>query len=190
MTARRLHLTESQRNSLLVGFKYIDRLLTEAVAAMDPQDSGAVFTPVVPDVTPHQRKAVAEETERLRRLVRKALDICAIAVPQPEIDAVWNLHTALTTIEITLEEMGPRGLRGYGEVGPETEAGIETMLAEIRAAVGEFKGRLLSPQGGRSPVSKVIGLGGGHRTAPVPAEHLPRGSRRGGSVSGPGGGAP
>jgi len=66
-------------------------------------------------------------------------------VPPPEIDAVWNLHTALTTIEITLEEMGPRGLRGYGEVGPDTEAGIATLLAEIRAAVGEFRRRYKRP---------------------------------------------
>ncbi len=184
MTARRLHLTESQRNSLLVGFKYIDRLLTEAVAAMDPQDSGAVFTPVAPDVTPHQRKTVAEETERLRRLVRTALDTCAIAVPPPEIDAVWNLHTALTTIEITLEEMGPRGLRGYGEVGPDTEAGIATLLAEIRVAVGEFRGRLQAPRR-QSAARKAPRLGQERCDTPSPVVQLPFESRRSGVPDGP-----
>ena len=182
MTARRPHLSESQRNSLLVGFKYIDRLLTEAVAAMDPQDSGAVFTPVVSDVTPHQRKAVAEETERLRRLVRTALDTCAIAVPPPEIDAVWNLHTALTTIEITLEEMGPRGLRGYGEVGPETEAGIATLLEEIRAAVSEFKRRLQPPPDDRSTVRKARESAHGRQ---VSTERSRDDSRRSGAANGP-----
>ena len=187
MTARGLYLTESQRNSLLVGFKYIDRLLAEAVAAMEPQDNGAVFTSIVPDATPQQRKAIAEETERLRRLMRLALDTCAIAVPPPEIDSVWNLHTALTTIEITLEEMGPRGLRGYGEVNPETEVGIEILLAQIRTAVGEFKGSLLSPRGGSSPVSKAHGLRSGRRAATAPAEQSLRASRRGDVVSGPAG---
>jgi GTP-binding protein EngB required for normal cell division len=145
----RLTLNDNHRNALLSGFKYIDRLLAEGLAAANPgSDDGAVFSPLVPDATPVQRRVIGDQVAHLRRAIRTALDTCAIPAPPPTVSAIWSLRTHLMAVEIALEDLGPRRLRGYGTLDDATAAGIAALLAQIRTTLAELDGYLAVGLGG------------------------------------------
>jgi GTP-binding protein EngB required for normal cell division len=148
MTASPLQLNDFQRRSLQAGFKYIDRLLGEALVGMSPANEDAIFASTLPDATPVQRKVIADQAARLRRAIRSALDSCAIPVQPPEISAVWNLRSTLISIDIALDEMGPEHLRGYGALDADTGAGVNAALVQIRTVLTELRAYLVSGLGG------------------------------------------
>ncbi len=145
----KLQLTDNHRNTLLAGFKYIDHLLADSLAGLTATgDDGAVFSPLVPDATPVQRKVITDLAARLRRALRAALEACAVPVPPPTVGALWSLRTHLIAIEIALEDSGPDHLRGYGRIDDATAAGVAALIAQIRAALVELQIYLESGSGG------------------------------------------
>jgi GTP-binding protein EngB required for normal cell division len=144
-----LKLNANHRNTLLAGFKYIDRLLTDGLAAIaSGADTGAVFSPVITDATPTQRKIIADQIARLRRALRAALTACEIPVRPPTVSAIWSLRTTLTAVSIALEELGPKHLRGYGAIDVATAAGIAVLQAQLRVSLDELESYLAAGLGG------------------------------------------
>lgn len=144
-----LTLNDNHRNTLLSGFKYIDRLLEEGLAGLAADhDSSAVFAPVSPDATPAQRKVITDQVARLRRAIRAALDAFAIPIRPPTVSALWSLRTHLDFVEVALEDLAPRHLRGYGEIDDPTKAGVEVALAQIRTVLTELDHYLAGGLGG------------------------------------------
>jgi GTP-binding protein EngB required for normal cell division len=148
MTASPLQLNDFQRRSLQAGFKYIDRLLGEALVGMSPANEDAIFASTLPDATPVQRKVIADQAARLRRAIRSALDSCAIPVPPPAVGGLWNLRCTLISMDIALEDMGRDHLRGYGEVDDTTADGVAALQAQIRTILNELQAYLESGLGG------------------------------------------
>ncbi|MEO6995823.1 MAG: dynamin family protein [Lacunisphaera sp.] len=143
-----LKLNANHRNTLLAGFKYIDRLLAEAVTGLMAADNGAIFSPAVADATPVQRKVVGDLADRLRRALRAALDECGIPVRPPTLSALWNLRTVLISIDIAVEELGADHLRGYGAIDNETAGGVAALQAQVRTRLVELQAYLESGFGG------------------------------------------
>lgn len=148
MNPQPIQLNDFQRNALQAGFRYIDRLLGEALAGFAPANDDAVFAPTFPDATPVQRKVIGDQTARLRRTIRAALDACAVPVTPPEVGALWNLRCTITSIQIALDEMGPAHLRGYGGIDAPTADAVEAALAQIRSVLVELNAYLVSGLGG------------------------------------------
>lgn len=141
-------LNEFQRNSLRAGFRYLDRLLAQALDGLSPANEGAIFAPTMPDATPTQRKVIGDQAARLRRALRSALAACGVSVPPPDVGALWNLRCALTSMQISLEEMSPGHLRGYGAMDAATGAGVDAALARIRDVLNELQAYLAADLGG------------------------------------------
>ena len=148
MSEPSLQLNDFHRNTLLAGFKYMDRLLSDGFAGLEAGGDGAIFAPTAPDSSPVQRKVIADQAARLRRAMRSALEAFTIPVPSPDVGALWNLRSMLISVEITLEEMGPDHLRGYGAVDGATAAGVTSALAQIRVVLAELQTYLGSGLGG------------------------------------------
>jgi len=145
----RLTLNDNHRNTLLAGFKYIDRMLADGLAAVTPGgDDGAVFSSVASDATPVQRKVIGDQVAHLRRAIRSALEACAIPAPPPTVSAIWSLRAHVMAVEIALEELGPRHLRGYGALDDATAAGVAALLAQIRTTLAELDDTLAAGLGG------------------------------------------
>jgi GTP-binding protein EngB required for normal cell division len=148
MPNSRIRLNDNHRNTLLAGFKYIDRLLAEAVGGLTAVENGAIFSPVAPDATAVQRKIISDQASSLRRVFRAALDACDIPVRPPTIGGLRNLRSALIFIDIAIEELGPKHLNGYGNIDAETAAQIEALQAQMRTRLGELRRYVDSGLGG------------------------------------------
>jgi hypothetical protein len=140
-------LNENHQRALLAVCKYMDFLLAEALAGLGPGDDESIFSPTVSDATPVQRKVIADHAARLRGALRTALDSCAIPVRPPTVGALWNIRCTLISMDIALEDMSPRHLRGYGAIDETTAAGIAALQAQIRARLNELKALLESGPG-------------------------------------------
>jgi GTP-binding protein EngB required for normal cell division len=143
------NLNDNHRNALLSGFKYIDRLLGDGLAGIaSVADEDAVFSPLVPDATPLQRKVVVSQIARIRRSIRSALSACEIRIRAPTISAVWSLRSLLTAASVSLEELGPKYLKGYGPLDDESAGRILALQAQIRTSLDELGHYLAAGLGG------------------------------------------
>ena len=147
MSKPTLNLNDNHRNTLLAGFRYIDRLLAEAVAGLTPAEDGAIFTLLIPDATPVQRKIISDQVARVRRAIRAALEACSVSIRPPPIGALWSLQSSLISIDIALEELGPAHLRGYGSIDDATAEGIRTLQAQIRTVLADLQNYVASGSG-------------------------------------------
>jgi GTP-binding protein EngB required for normal cell division len=143
-----IRLNENHRRALLAGFRHIDRLLTDGSVGLGPSDDTAIFGLVSPDATPVQKKVIADQIKRVRQAVRKALDACDLAIPPPTVAALWSLQTYLMSVDITLEEMGPKHLVGYGPLDQATADAVRAFQAQIRATVADVQKFVASGSGG------------------------------------------
>jgi GTP-binding protein EngB required for normal cell division len=143
-----IRLNENHRRALLAGFRHIDQLLTEGTSGLGPSDDTAIFGLVSPDATPVQKKVVADQIKRVRQTVRRALDACDLAIPPPTVAALWSLQTYLMSVDITLEEMGPKHLVGYGPLDQATAEAVRAFQAQIRAALADVQKFVASGSGG------------------------------------------
>jgi GTP-binding protein EngB required for normal cell division len=149
MSDSSLTLNDNHRNALHSGFKYIDKLVSEGFEGVIANgESGAVFDPLVADATPVQQKVIADQLARLRRAIRTALGAFNIPVRPPTISALWGLRTNLNFIEVAVEELGPKHLRGYGVIDAATEIGVNAQLAQIRTIIAELSRYLADGLGG------------------------------------------
>ncbi len=142
------NLNDNHRNTLLAGLKYMDRLLAEGFAGLAPANEGAVFAPMIPDATPMQRKVIADLVAQVRRTMRATLEACEIPIRPPTLGALWSLRSALTAVQIAVEELGPSYLSGYGALDEETVASVSVLQAQLRASLNELQKYLDDGRGG------------------------------------------
>lgn len=66
----------------------------------------------------------------------------AIPIKGPGTGAVQAFHTTLTFAHLTLEELAPERLSGYGRVDEAAADEIEKLIAEMRIILGEMSDAL------------------------------------------------
>ena len=128
-------LNEHQRRRLLVTCRHVDGMLSEIEAVLNQSASKAAFPKYVPDIPPAQRRTIEDYIARLRAQLKRALEGQEIGSPPPSISAAHAVHISLQFIDVSVEELKPRYMRGYGEVPPRA-------VIELNGIVGELQGLL------------------------------------------------
>ncbi|OGG55435.1 MAG: hypothetical protein A3F84_06050 [Candidatus Handelsmanbacteria bacterium RIFCSPLOWO2_12_FULL_64_10] len=124
-------LNDNQKRHLLSSFRYVDGLLSDIEALLASTGTESPFSQYIQDITPVQRKAIVEGIARLRAQMAAALKKMGIALPAPTISGAWAVQSMLLNVDIALVEIGPRYMRGYGEVDPEAERMLRGVVAEL-----------------------------------------------------------
>ena len=144
-------LNSFQQRRLLTTFQYIDKLLEDIETALHSQDSRRTFFPYLDNVAPQQQSAVEEFATRLRATMLASLAKTNVPLEPPQIPATRAIHTALTYIDISLQELRPRYMLGYGQV-TETAAEMLNQLVEELQPMVRAIDRIVAPV---TPESKV-----------------------------------
>jgi len=126
-------LNDSQERRLTVSCRYVDQLLSDMENILNISASKAAFPKYIPDISPAQRRTIEDYIARIRAQLGRILDGQGIPVQEPQIPAARGVRAALGAIEIAVEELKPKYMRGYGEV----PAGI---ALELNGIVGELEG--------------------------------------------------
>ncbi|HTZ73794.1 MAG TPA: dynamin family protein [Candidatus Aquilonibacter sp.] len=126
-------LNPFQANRLRITCQYIDKLLVEVEEILNSAGSRSAFPRYAEDILPAQRRTIEDYIARVRAQLVRVLEGQRIAREKPAIPASRAVHVHLGAIDIAVEELKPKYMRGYGEV-PE---GVAT---ELNGIVGELSG--------------------------------------------------
>ena len=123
---------ENHRRRTLSTLRYLEQLLDDAERIMTSAGARAAFPRYVEDVTPVQRKVVADHISRFRHALLEALPLLDLAPGQPEISMRRAVGVQLISAEIALEELNGAAMRGYGALSATAATTIEGVAADLR----------------------------------------------------------
>jgi GTP-binding protein EngB required for normal cell division len=112
-------------------FRSVDESLAHAVALLDSSRDGSPFSELAHDATPVQRKVVMDYVSRIRAEMRSFLESNGAPLSEPMRSSVWAARTAILMAVVAVEELGPKYMRGYGEVLPEDSKALTAAVAQI-----------------------------------------------------------
>ena len=126
-------LNGPQELRLVTSCEYVDRLLSEVESILAAGAAKSPFQKYNLDFSPAQGKVIQDYIARIRARMVRLLEANAIRPERPHIGAIHAIRTNLTFVQITLEEMTPYYLRGYGQVP-------ESLIPVLNGTVAELEG--------------------------------------------------
>jgi len=138
-------LNEHHLRRLLVSCQYIDGLLAEVESILDAAHAKTVFPRYSLDVAPAERPVIEEYIGRIRRQLlqlAKAHDLAS----EPIIPARRAIHSILSVLRISAEELNPRYLRGYGQVPEPAAVRLKPLVSELQELLTELDSYVMRSQ--------------------------------------------
>ncbi len=117
-------LGEFHKRRILVTFQHIEKLLAQSLQVLARARSDL-----------QKPELIEGHIKLIRKQMRGFLERANIDAPEPSIPASGILKTNMTSVEIALEDLHPRKLRGYGDMDSATAADLTKTLHEIQKQV-------------------------------------------------------
>ncbi len=157
-------LSDNHRRRILTSLQYVDKQLEVSLNALTPS-AQPLFSGSIQDLTPAQARWVESYTVKIRREMAKLLDRLGIEIPPPSNSAMGTIRTSLTSLDVTLEDMYPEKLQGYGKMDAAAAHELSCTLQEIRglvnwllAFVSETAGNEMNDLGPAGTTSALMSL--------------------------------
>jgi hypothetical protein len=124
-------LNEAQQRRLLSGARYADKLLSDVEAILNASESKTIFPKYRSDLSPSQAKLIRSSVARFRDQLARVMDGLGIVHGGPAFGSLHSIRVTLGFVQIAVQEMAPRYLRGYGEVPEEAVPQLQGVCAEL-----------------------------------------------------------
>jgi hypothetical protein len=142
-------LNEAQRRRLSVTCEYIDKLLCDMEQVLYQDGSRSPFPRHIVDLTAEQTRALEEHMSRLREQLLRTLAWQQLKPEPPDIPASRAVLTHLNFIDIAIEELRPRYMRGSGAIAEGAAEELNRVADELGArarAMEQYLRRELEPR--------------------------------------------
>jgi hypothetical protein len=130
-------LNEFQARRLRVTCQYVDRLLGEIEEVLSVAESKAAFPRYAPDVSPVRRRKMEASISRIRGELIRVVEKQGIA-SDPPILASRAIRAAISAIDISVEELKPRYMGGYGELPEAAAAELNSIAGGLQSLVAQL----------------------------------------------------
>jgi hypothetical protein len=130
-------LSDAHRRHLLSAFLTIERQLAELETLIEQAAHPTPFSTVADDVSPAEAELVVDQFARLRGAMLTRLKELEIAPAIRQTSLRWALQSSLTHLQVTIDDMGPKGFARYGPLDATEKAAISTIQEDLT--------RLLAP---------------------------------------------
>lgn len=137
-------LNEAHQNRILITLMDLRRQLERVEDAMLQPAKLAPFFEHDNDLSPEQSKAILECFAGIRAALLKAAEKLEMPVEVRRTILSWELQCLLTHFQISLVEIGPKQLRGYGEVGQPASEVIQEVQKELGRMVDQLAAQVSS----------------------------------------------
>src|SRR5579871_2934817 len=121
----------NHQSRLITTFKYVDSLVSEAVARLDPPVARSPFANYAADATPVQHRVMSDFLVRLRDAMRRFSGDHGVGLPEPRVGAVWSVRVALAYAETAIEELRYRHMRGYGDMSGKAAEELDLLTTQL-----------------------------------------------------------
>ena len=136
-------MNENHQRRLLVTFRHVDRLLSEAEQIMSSETSESPFQEYTQDSTSTQRQVAHKKILALREMMRRIVDELKIPQVQSKTGAVWAAQSHLAFASLAIVELQARYMKGYGELSNEDQKFLDDISAQLREPIDRLGKYLL-----------------------------------------------
>jgi len=127
-------LSDNYKRRILTSLQYADKLLQENLNAMAP-GARPLFSGYVKDLSPDEARCVESYTRKIREQMARLLENCCIERSSPATPSRGKIRTGLNSVDLTLEDIYPEKMRGYGKVDSASARNLAWNLQEIRRLI-------------------------------------------------------
>ena len=103
-------------------------------------ESKGIFPSYHNDIADADRKTIEAFIQRLRKQLLEVLTGQTLAPETPHISASHSIDVGLTFIEVAIEELAPRYMRGYGAVSEQGVIDLNEIVTSLLSTAKEFHG--------------------------------------------------
>ncbi|MBN1366026.1 MAG: hypothetical protein JW976_14560 [Syntrophaceae bacterium] len=135
-------LNENHKRYLLSTFSHLDKILSEFECIIDVLIPRSTFQPYINDVTPEMRKMLEKQCDLIRQSMIRILKEQRISPAKPERSLSNSIRTSLIFADISIEELSPKYMRGYGKLSDEASDELNAIVKELRELVNRIKASL------------------------------------------------
>ncbi|MFZ0305580.1 MAG: dynamin family protein [Terracidiphilus sp.] len=128
-------LNANQQRRLYISCFYIDKLLSEIEQVLHETSSPSPFPRHLIDITPAQARVLEDHIRRLREQLLRTLAWQQMKPEPPEIPATRSVLTHLEFIDIAVEELKPKYMRGSGTVPDDAVEELTGVAHELGSIV-------------------------------------------------------
>lgn len=122
----------NHRQHLLVALMHLDETLSEVLAQLGGESGASLFRHWRDDVDPEARRRAVAAIAATREAMRVFLARHAIRANEPRTGATHAADALLAMAMVDATELGPRYLRGYGELSDTEAAELEALAENLR----------------------------------------------------------
>ena len=137
-------LNEAHQNRILITLLDLRRQLERVEDALLRPAKLAPFFEHDNDLPPERTEAILQCFSRIRTALLEAARTLELPVEVRRTRLSWELQCLLTHFQISLVEIGPRQMRGYGEVGKPASDVLQQVQQELGKLVGELAVQIAS----------------------------------------------
>ena len=141
-------LKELHQQVILSGFVSVHERLAEMEAFLAEGANPTPFSRYFNDLSPTELKVVRDYFARLRAIMESWLKEAGIPIDVRRSGLRWVLQCGLNFVDITVAEIGPNKLVGYGKLDEADRAEIVKMQADLERVLSRV-GNYLSGRGGK-----------------------------------------
>jgi hypothetical protein len=139
------------QQTLAVAFMDLHDRLTHMEGLIAQADHPTAFARYFADLPPGELQAVRDYFAEIRDAMQKLLAANQIPVNVTPVSLRWALETGLVYLQVAVEEMSPKHLRGYGALTPEGQDAAQAIKEELGRLVAQALGYLRRAPGGTDP---------------------------------------
>ena len=130
-------LGEHHKRRILVTFQRVDELLSQILEVLTHAQSG-LQSCYVRDISAAKLPRFESQIELIRRQISGFLERFHISLPKRSTPASWIIKTNLASVDIALEDLYPKKLRGYGDMDSAAASDLTHTLQEIRKLLNQL----------------------------------------------------
>jgi hypothetical protein len=134
---------ENHKARIRVTFEAIDEMLSRALVMLNPAGSRSPFSMHITDATHEQFARFGEEAQKIRAAMQSFMQRYGIPLAEPSLSSVWAARSAILTAVVSLEELGPKSMRGYGALSPEAAQTLDAEMRDLIAALQRMQSHLI-----------------------------------------------
>ena len=142
MTRHAGELNENQQRRLRISCQYIDKLLSDIEEILHQATSQSPFPRHIVDISPAQIRMLEDYIRRIRSQLVHTIAWQNMEPEPPDIPASRAVSTYLTFIDIAIEELKPKYMRGSGAVPEDAVDQLNGVVHELRSLIDGMQGYL------------------------------------------------
>ena len=131
-------LNENQQRRLIVTCQYVDRLLADLQRSFIEAQSNSPFGRYANDLAPAEQRLVTDYIGRVRTQLLRMLEGQGLSPSPSQVGLRHSILTHLMFIDVAVEELKPRYMKGYGKVAPDGEQALNGIVEELHGTIRQL----------------------------------------------------